>query len=361
MSSQLLASEIFHLGTRAVSRHTHRFVAFDDPSQPLGDGVGVEEHPGVNEASESAWPESEPAYDGTLFGVEQLDPDEVERLLANRPSRLIVWLGEPGSGKTTLAIELYERQRRGIRGVRFAGSWTLLALEQLAEHRRRTTETEPARRDDLDPESREVLHLALSTGDTPLHLLMADLPGEVFRRLADNQLSVDSIEWLGRADKLVLLVDGAGLRDVAQRSRSVTRVRQLIERLASAGVLGPDKRLALLVTKWDLVADDAAATAYWEQRESELLQDMREFDSAAVALRAQAPVGAVSDGVAGLRDWLLEVGAAGAAANEPDTHLPINDAPDDAPAVPVLAGAFEQFSWPAVEPSRSRRWWRRKR
>jgi hypothetical protein len=360
VSSQLPATELFGLATRARSRHTAGFVTFGDPSQQIGDGVGVEEDHGVDGASESMWAEPEPVYDGTLFGAEQLNPEEVERLLANRPSRLIVWLGEPGSGKTTLAIELYERQRRGIRGVRFAGSWTLLALEQLAEHRRRTGETTPAQRADLDPEGREVLHLALSTGDTPLHLLMADLPGEVFRRLADNQLSVESIEWLGRADKLVLLVDGACLRDVAQRSRSVTRVRQLIERLASAGVLGPDKRLALLVTKWDLVADDGVATRYWEQRESELLQDIREFDGSAVALRAQAPAGAGSDGVAELRDWLLEVGAAGAAGaihDEPGVHFPLNDAP----AVPVSVEAFEHFSWPALEPARSRRWWRRQR
>jgi len=332
-------------------------VAFGDPSQQIGDGVGVEEDHDVNDAPESMWAEPEPVYDGSLFGAEQLNPDEVERLLANRPSRLIVWLGEPGSGKTTLAVELYERQRRGTPGVRFAGSWTLLALEQLAEHRRRTGETEPAHRDDLDPESREVLHLALSTGDIPLHLLMADLPGELFRRLADNQISADSIEWFARADKLVLLVDGACLRDVAQRSRSFTRVRQLIERLASAGVLGPDKRLALLVTKWDLVVDDGAAKGYWEQREFELLQDMREFDSSAVALRAQAPTGARSDGVAELRGWLLEIGAAGAIHDEPGAHFPINDAA----AAPDSEGAFEQFSWPAVEPARSRRWWRRQR
>ena len=339
--------------------------------------MGVEADPAVEGARESSWAQPEPAYDGSLFGAEQLNPDEVERLLANRPSRLIVWLGGPASGKTTLAVELYERQRRGIRGVRFAGSWTLLALERLAEHRRRTGTTEQAPRDDLDPEHREVLHLALSAGETPLHLLMADLPGDVFRRLADNQISADSVEWFARADKLVLLVDGACLLDAAQRSGSVTRVRQLMERLAVGGFLGSDKRLALLVTKWDLVADDAAAKAYWEQWEPELLQDMREFDSSAVALRAQAPAGARSDGMAGLRDWLLEVGAPGAVPGEPgvhfpipgepEVHFPIHDEPvvqfpvDNAPAVAVPAGGFPDFAWPAIERSRPRRWWRRPR
>ena len=337
--------------------------------------MGVEAGPGVEGAPESSRVEPEPAHDGSLFGAEQLNPDEVERLLANRPSRLIVWLGGPVSGKTTLAIELYERQRRGIRGVRFAGSGTLLALS--APEQRRRTGRPSRRRAPISTERREVLHLALSAGETPLHLLMADLPGDVFRRLADNQISADSIEWFARADKLVLLVDGACLLDAAQRSGSVTRVRQLIERLSSGGFLGSDKRLALLVTKWDLVADDAAAKEYWEQREPELLQDMREFDSSAVALRAQAPAGAGSDGMAGLRDWLLEVGAPGAVPGEqgvhfpipgePEVHFPIHDEPvvhfpiDNAPAAAVPAGGFADYAWPAIERPRSRRWWRRPR
>lgn len=317
----------------------------------------AQEDRNLGEPPASTSAEPEPAYDGTLSSAELLNAEEVDRLLANRPCRLVVWLGEPASGKTTLAVELYERQRRGVPGVRFAGSWTLLALEQLAEHRRRTGETDPAPREDLDSGHREVLHLALSTGDTPLHLLMADLPGGLYRRLADNQVSADSIEWLARADKLMLLVDGASLCDRGQRSHSVTRVRQLIERLGRGGFLGPDRRLALLVTKWDLVADDWEAAKYWEQRESELLEDLREFDSSAVVLRTQAPVGAPWDGVAGLRDWLLEIGAAAAIPHQADPHLEIGDAS----AMPITPGAFEQFSWPATEPSRRRRWWRRRR
>ena len=274
------------------------------------------------------------------------------------PCRLIVWLGEPASGKTTLAIELYERQRRGVPGVRFAGSWTLLAIEQRAEHRRRTGATAAAPRESLDPEGRDVLHLALSASDTPLHLLITDLPGEVFRRLADNQLAADSIEWLGRADKLVLLVDGARLCDHALRSSSITRVRQLLERLASEGVLHPDKRLALLVTKWDLVREDAAARGYWEQREAELLQDLKEFDSSAVALRSEARYGAREDGVAALRDWLLEVGPAGASTGAPDVQFPVDDV---LPVSPPAGAAFEHFAWPAIEPARRWRPWRRRR
>ena len=94
-----------------------------------------------------------------------------------------------------------------------------------------------------------------------------------------------------------------------------------------------------------------------------------------VRVRARAAAG--SDGVAGLRDWLLEVGAAGAALGEqgvhfpipgePEVHFPIHDEPvvhfpvDNRPAVAAPAGVFADFAWPAIERPRSRRWWRRPR
>jgi len=63
-------------------------------------------------------------------------------------------------------------------------------------------------------------------------LLLADLPGELFRAVADNQLALSSIPLVSRADKLVLIVDGARLRDPTARASVLTRVRQLLERLS---------------------------------------------------------------------------------------------------------------------------------
>ena len=91
--------------------------------------------------------------------------------------------------QTALSAALYESQRRERGGTRFAGSWTLLAFEQLIGHGPAAAARSSAPTDD----SREVLHLALSVNDEPIHLLFAELPDEAFRRLADNEAAAGMV------------------------------------------------------------------------------------------------------------------------------------------------------------------------
>jgi Double-GTPase 2 len=293
-------------------------------------------------------------HDGALFGSELLNPEEASRLLARGPGRLVVFMGEQGTGKTSLCIELYERQRHAGASARFAGSWTLLAFEALAHHRRLAGAPLPATHDELDPHGREILHLALSSGDAPLHLLLANLPGEVFRRLADNQISVADVPWLRRADKLVLIVDGARLCDPATRSTALTRVRQLAERLRSSELPHPGGRLALLVSKWDLVQADPAAAAYWEPRQAELLEDLRVLDEQATALHAAANQNGSRDGLAALRAWLLEIDVPAFDLASPTWNAPhFEPLPEPPPAEQPLRWLPEPRPWWAF--------WRRRR
>ncbi len=78
--------------------------------------------------------------------------------------------------------------------------------------------------------------MALTSGSEGVNLLIADLPGELFRALADNQIALSAIPLVRRADKLALIVDGARLRDTATRAAVLTRVRQLVERIATASL-----------------------------------------------------------------------------------------------------------------------------
>jgi len=301
-------------------------------------------------------------HEGSLFGPELLNPEEASRLLARGPGRLVVFMGEQGAGKTSLCIELYERQRHGGSNARFAGSWTLLAFERLAHHRRHAGAPLPAAHDELDPNGREILHLALAGAEEPLHLLLANLPGEVFRRLADSQISAADIHWLRRADKLILIVDGARLCDPATRSTTLTRVRQLAERLRSSELPHPGGRLALLVTKWDLVRGDPSAAAYWEPREAELLEDLRGVDEQATALHASA-VGNGNGhgaGLAALRAWLLDIEVPEFDVGPASWHLPFDDVrrdpqPWQPPAPEPAPPAWRAPDWraPAAEPTPS--------
>ena len=274
-----------------------------------------------------------------LLGADLLNAEEASRLLALAPARLVVWMGERDSGKTTLTTQLYERQRRGGEDTRFAGSRTLLAFERLVHSGRAVPGRAVPwpRRTELDPDGREILHLALNVGEDRVHLLLADLPGEVFRQLADNQLATSGIPLLRRADKLAVLVDGARLCDHDTRASALTRARQLVERLQADPLRHPSTELALVVTKWDRVGGDTSALDYWRPREEQLLAEVRALDPDARNLRvaAGAPPGYAhdDDGVAALRSWLLAPGRAQI----------------DPPIAP--------YAWPEDAPARLRRPW----
>jgi hypothetical protein len=243
-----------------------------------------------------------------LYGPERLNAEEASRLLAQGPGRLVVWVGERGSGRTTLTAQLYEHQRRPGLDAMFAGSWTLLAFEQMLHPRGRTAVFDrPPDPEQID-DGRELLHLALNTDGDRVHLLIADLPGEPFSRLADNQLAPSQIRWLDRADKLVLIVDGARLCVPETRGTTVTRARQLLERLTAGGLPHGGAELALIVSKWDLVWQDLGARAYWLAREEDLLAELQSHVPSATILRvaADARPGVLDDdGVGELRAWLL--------------------------------------------------------
>jgi hypothetical protein len=234
-----------------------------------------------------------------LFGPERLNAEEASRLLSRGPGRLVVWLGEEREGTTSLTAALYESQRRARGETRFAGSWTLLALEALIGH------GPAASAERADDDGREVLHLALSVNGEATHLLFAELPGEAFRRLADNEVSADDGPWLRRADRIAVVVDGEHIRDPTTRSNVLTRVRQLVERLRARELPDQACRLALVVVRWDRVQDDIAAAGYWSTREAELLADLRTLDAEAPAMHVANGRNPDDHGIAVLRAWLL--------------------------------------------------------
>jgi len=275
-----------------------------------------------------------------LRGASLLTTEEASGLLARGQGRVVVWMGERGSGKTAITARLYERQRLANQDVRFAGSSTLLAFEALAYERRQAANGSWSPAEHVEGDPRQIYHLALASGDDGVNLLIADLPGELFRALADNQITLSAIPLVRRADKLALIVDGARLRDPAWRASVLTRLRQLLERLAAASLPAAGAGLAMVVTKWDLVVEDPDTLAYWHGREHDLAASVRELDPDAPHIRIAAGAPASfpqDDGVGALRSWLIA--RPGATIDPP----------------------VERYEWPPDAPERVRRpWWRSK-
>jgi hypothetical protein len=268
-----------------------------------------------------------------LRGSELLNAEEASQLLVSSPGRVVVWMGERGSGKTRLTARLYERQRLPDEDATFAGSRTLLAFELLLSERLPASGASPTLTAQAvrQESERNIHHLALSQGGERVNLLLADLPGALFQAIADNQLALSSIPLVRRADKLVLIVDGGRLRDPATRASVLTRVRQLLERLSADELPHPDTELALVVTKWDLIVEDPDTLAYWQAREHQLAADVRELHAGAEHVRVAAGAPASfpqDDGVGALRSWLLAApGAPPELPIEPDSSS--FDAPEN--------------------------------
>jgi double-GTPase-like protein len=248
-----------------------------------------------------------------LRGSDLLTAEEASRIAARGFGRMVIWAGERRSGKTTLSAQLYERHRDGRAGTEFAGSETLLGFEQRMHPSRASSgRIEPyTQRTELDPEGRDLLHLAVRQPTEGLtDLLIADVPGEVFRQLRDRERDVASVPLLNRADKLAVLIDGEMLSKPGERSSAVSFTRQLIESLRSGGLHASEMDVVLLTTKLDKLRDEGlSAERYWDERESDLLDELRQLSPGAFAVRVAArglgdTVG--DDGMEQLVEWLLE-------------------------------------------------------
>ena len=259
----------------------------------------------------AAEPEQMPAPEGEadlLRGADLLTPLEASQLAAAGNTRLVIWAGERDSGKTTLSAELYERHRSGASKTAFAGSSTLLGFEERIHPARAESErlTPRTLRTEADPEERELLHLAIRKDEEITHLLLADIPGELFRRLRDHELSPADIRLLSRADKLVILVDGALIADPARRPSAFLFALQLIEERAAGDLPADSIDVTLLLTKLDLILAAPSALAYWDSCEEELLEATRKISAGAQLLRSAAR--GLDDGPNGMDElmaWLL--------------------------------------------------------
>jgi hypothetical protein len=278
-------------------------------------------------------------------GAELLSVEEADQLLARSRGRVAVWMGDSGSGKTALTTRLYERQRLVRESVQFAGSSTLLAFEALAHQGRAgaaQANAEPQGHYGSSREDeRQIFHLVLTDGGERVNLLIADMPGRLFRALADNQLTLNAIPLARRADKLALIVDGGRLRDPSSRASVLTGLRQLLERVSTQALPQNETELALVVTKWDLVAEDPDTLAYWQAREHQIAAEVRELQADAPHIRVAAaapPSFAQDDGVGALRSWLLAT-----------------------PGATVTDPPVEPYEWPSDAPEPVRRPWRRSR
>ncbi|WP_201980428.1 TRAFAC clade GTPase domain-containing protein [Hymenobacter rubidus] len=209
---------------------------------------------------------STPVADSIYFASgEALLGSSIETITYAFPAKLILIIGGPDCGKTTLVSAVFESfQKRALGNFIFAGSYTQVGFELISYLAR-----EASGKIDPDTErtkSAEFLYLHLSIRDKLLahkaqHLLFTDVSGERFNLARDTQAEMDELTILKKADHIFYIVDGEALSNVKTRDTTKQDVIIFLKRAIKANLLTKDNQLIILINKFDRVIKNSAQQA----------------------------------------------------------------------------------------------------
>lgn len=202
-------------------------------------------------ASEEPHPRSESLPSGDVLSIER-----AASLLVERESRVITIIGPRETGKTSLVAGLYDLFQTGPIGeISFARSRTLQAFEMACHDARQASRRKTPHMGRTPRGEVRFYHLDLKGGmaNSGLTLLIADRSGEEYSDVADDIAAAADLVEVRRADSITFLIDGARLLDAGLRHNIKTDVAMIMQGLVESGTLCGDKRIALVLTKLDLI------------------------------------------------------------------------------------------------------------
>lgn len=238
----------------------------------------------------------------------ELSFDEALTLTGRRGARVVVPMGEIGVGKTTVMVEIWTQLVgvEAIGGYRCAGSRTAIALEERAYlsrmaagvGRRSTARTHYN-------ENEGLLHIRVARPDGQvLELLFADYSGERYEHIREGAAAEVELPWAPRADRIMLVVNGAALGASDTREIETDRASRLLYALRAGPLVRRGTRIAVVLARDDEVDSEAMAIA--RSRLDALLAAARDLDPDAGLLRvaARPKSGAAPHGFQELLEWI---------------------------------------------------------
>ena len=193
-----------------------------------------------------------------LFGGTALRAADAEAVTLRSRTHLVVLAGAEGSGKTTVVASIYERLSQGpFAGFRFAGSRSLLGFEEVCHlNRLASGGAQPDTQRTIPAEEASYYHLALKAGQDGAQrrdVLLSAVSGELFRMAKDMRDYAERLTYLRRADTIAVLIDGARLAVLEQRTNAQTEAAAILESFLDAKMVGASCRVEFVFSKLDRV------------------------------------------------------------------------------------------------------------
>lgn len=188
-----------------------------------------------------------------------LECGEIYEIASKEKTKMLVFVGPAGSGKTTIETSLYQLfQKSSVGDYYFAGSNTIQAYESRSFYTRiRSKEITPStQRTSLDMR-RVFLHLRLfdSKNSEIENFLFADLSGELFdSHIANTNETKEDFPFIDRAKYIIGVLDGALLKNKRKKNSTVESMLELVQTLYDADLINNECILQIVFSKYDLLA-----------------------------------------------------------------------------------------------------------
>lgn len=190
---------------------------------------------------------------------EKLSATEASRLMSSTPATMVLCAGAQWAGKTTFLARIGEMFRDGsFENFRFAGSKTLCAFERVTWLATIASgvgqpDTKRTRRGDKDT----FFHVQVQTvgrDEEGMHVLISDLPGEIFPAMVATKEVCDEQLALARADHLVFFVDCGSIIDRAKRHSERGMACRFLSQVKKCRYDPATLQINVVFSRWDKVA-----------------------------------------------------------------------------------------------------------